>query len=87
MVSDPSFNGAMLNIAILGPLLVLQTNYEYTLHCLIIQLCIYITGNMIKLFKQKEKQQLLAQTADGKPLPKKQTAGELRLHKGSNKAS
>ncbi|GMH02746.1 hypothetical protein Nepgr_004585 [Nepenthes gracilis] len=36
-------------------------------------------GKMIKLFKVKEKQ--LADNANGKTLIKKQTAGELRLHK------
>ncbi|KAG8377735.1 hypothetical protein BUALT_Bualt08G0063900 [Buddleja alternifolia] len=36
---------------------------------------------MIKLFKVKEKQRELADNADGKPPGKKQSAGELRLHK------
>lgn len=38
---------------------------------------------MIKLFKVKEKQKELAENANGKPPVKKQSAGELRLHKGS----
>lgn len=38
---------------------------------------------MIKLFKVKEKQRELAESANGKPPGKKQSAGELRLHKGS----
>lgn len=37
---------------------------------------------MIKLFKVKEKQKELAENANGKPPGKKQSAGELRLHKG-----
>ncbi|CAN4095409.1 unnamed protein product [Withania somnifera] len=37
---------------------------------------------MIKLFKVKEKQRELAENANGKPPVKKQSAGELRLHKG-----
>lgn len=37
---------------------------------------------MIKLFKVKEKQRELAQNANGKTPVKKQSAGELRLHKG-----
>ncbi|CAA3020702.1 NEDD8-conjugating enzyme Ubc12-like [Olea europaea subsp. europaea] len=36
---------------------------------------------MIKLFKVKEKQRELAENANGKPPVKKQSAGELRLHK------
>ena len=38
---------------------------------------------MIRLFKVKEKQREAAESADGKGLIKKQTAGELCLHKGS----
>ena len=37
---------------------------------------------MIKLFKVKEKQKEIAENAKGKPPVKKQSAGELRLHKG-----
>ena len=37
---------------------------------------------MIKLFKVKEKQREIAENAKGKPPVKKQSAGELRLHKG-----
>jgi len=37
---------------------------------------------MIKLFKVKEKQRELAENASGGPPVKKQSAGELRLHKG-----
>lgn len=37
---------------------------------------------MIKLFKVKEKQRELAENSNGKPPVKKQSAGELRLHKG-----
>uniref|UniRef100_A0A2P2KKS5 NEDD8-conjugating enzyme Ubc12 n=1 Tax=Rhizophora mucronata TaxID=61149 RepID=A0A2P2KKS5_RHIMU len=37
---------------------------------------------MIRLFKVKEKQRELAENANGGPPLKKQTAGELRLHKG-----
>lgn len=37
---------------------------------------------MIKLFKVKEKQRELAENASGGGPVKKQTAGELRLHKG-----
>ena len=37
---------------------------------------------MIKLFKVKEKQRELAENANGKTPIKKQSAGELRLHKG-----
>jgi ubiquitin-conjugating enzyme E2 M len=37
---------------------------------------------MIKLFKVKEKQRELAENANGKTPVKKQSAGELRLHKG-----
>ncbi|GER37604.1 ubiquitin-conjugating enzyme family protein [Striga asiatica] len=36
---------------------------------------------MIKLFKVKQKQRELAESANGKPLGKKQSAGELRLQK------
>lgn len=39
-------------------------------------------GTMIRLFKVKEKQREAAESGAGKGLPKKQTAGELRLHKG-----
>ncbi|CAI9281726.1 unnamed protein product [Lactuca saligna] len=39
------------------------------------------TGIMIKLFKVKEKQRELAENSNGKPPVKKQSAGELRLHK------
>lgn len=39
-------------------------------------------GIMIKLFKVKEKQRELAENSNGKPPVKKQSAGELRLHKG-----
>ncbi|CAI9771439.1 unnamed protein product [Fraxinus pennsylvanica] len=39
------------------------------------------SGAMIKLFKVKEKQRELAANASGKPPVKKQSAGELRLHK------
>lgn len=46
---------------------------------LTIILCV---GIMIKLFKVKEKQKELAENANGKPPGKKQSAGELRLHKG-----
>ncbi|KAL6538016.1 hypothetical protein OROGR_012004 [Orobanche gracilis] len=37
---------------------------------------------VIKLFKVKEKQREAAENANGKPPGKKQSAGELRLHKG-----
>lgn len=37
---------------------------------------------MIKLFKVKEKQREQAENENGKPPVKKQSAGELRLHKG-----
>lgn len=37
---------------------------------------------MIKLFKVNEKQKELAETANGKIPIKKQSTGELRLHKG-----
>ena len=37
---------------------------------------------MIKLFKVKEKQRELAENANGKAPVKKQSAGELRLHRG-----
>ncbi|EEF52533.1 ubiquitin-conjugating enzyme m, putative [Ricinus communis] len=36
---------------------------------------------MIRLFKIKEKQNEIAENANGKPLGKKQSAGELRLNK------
>lgn len=39
-------------------------------------------GDMIKLFKVKEKQRELAENASGGVPVKKQSAGELRLHKG-----
>lgn len=39
-------------------------------------------GDMIRLFKVKEKQRELAQNANGGVPVKKQSAGELRLHKG-----
>lgn len=42
-----------------------------------------VSGKMIKLFKVKEKQRELAENANGKTRGKKQSAGELRLHKGS----
>lgn len=38
---------------------------------------------MINLFKVKEKQKELAESANGKTPIKKQSAGELRLHKGT----
>lgn len=38
---------------------------------------------MIRLFKVKEKQRELAESANGGAPIKKQSAGELRLHKGS----
>ena len=37
---------------------------------------------MIKLFKVKEKQREIAENAKGEAPVKKQSAGELRLHKG-----
>lgn len=37
---------------------------------------------MIRLFKVKEKQRELAENSNGKPPVKKQSAGELRLHRG-----
>jgi hypothetical protein len=37
---------------------------------------------MIKLFKVKEKQREIAENANGKTPVKKQSAGELRLHRG-----
>jgi hypothetical protein len=40
--------------------------------------------NMIRLFKVKEKQRELAGNANGGAPTKKQSAGELRLHKGSS---
>ena len=42
----------------------------------------YFSGTMIRLFKVKEKQRELAESANGKPPVKKQSAGELRLQKG-----
>lgn len=42
-----------------------------------------VVGNMIRLFKVKEKQRELAESANGGAPIKKQSAGELRLHKGS----
>lgn len=42
-----------------------------------------ILGTMIKLFKVKEKQKELNENANEKGHVKKQSAGELRLHKGS----
>lgn len=39
-------------------------------------------GKMIRLFKVKEKQRELAENNNGKTPVKKQSAGELRLHKG-----
>ncbi|XVE93552.1 hypothetical protein REPUB_Repub01dG0204700 [Reevesia pubescens] len=44
-------------------------------------LCIHNLGKMIKLFKIKEKQREIAENANGKASVKKQSAGELRLHK------
>lgn len=44
-------------------------------------ICIF-AGAMIRLFKVKEKQKELAENANGGVPIKKQTAGELRLHKG-----
>ncbi|KAG8389967.1 hypothetical protein BUALT_Bualt01G0034500 [Buddleja alternifolia] len=44
-------------------------------------------GAMIKLFKVKEKQRELAENANGMPPVKKQSAGELRLHKGFSQSS
>ena len=41
---------------------------------------IFIVGNMIRLFKVKEKQR--AENTHGTTGVKKQSAGELRLHKG-----
>ncbi|KAI3522021.1 hypothetical protein L1887_11499 [Cichorium endivia] len=41
----------------------------------------FSSGIMIKLFKVKEKQRELAENSNGKPPVKKQSAGELRLHK------
>lgn len=41
-----------------------------------------LAGTMIKLFKVKEKQREQAENANGKPPVKKQSPGELRLHKG-----
>lgn len=42
----------------------------------------YREGEMIKLFKVKERQRELAENTNGKLPIKKQSAGELRLHKG-----
>lgn len=42
----------------------------------------HILGTMIKLFKVKEKQRENAENANGRGPVKKQSAGELRLHKG-----
>ena len=44
--------------------------------------CIFCCRNMIKLFKVKEKQRELAENAINGIPTKKQSAGELRLHKG-----
>lgn len=46
--------------------------------------CIFFSCSekMINLFKVKAKQRETAENANGKPPVKKQTAGELRLHKG-----
>lgn len=41
----------------------------------------WIVEDMIRLFKVKEKQKELAKNANGESI-KKQSAGELRLHKG-----
>jgi ubiquitin-conjugating enzyme E2 M len=41
-----------------------------------------MSGAMIRLFKVKEKQRELAENANGGVPIKKQSAGELRLHKG-----
>jgi len=43
---------------------------------------ILLCRNMIRLFKVKEKQRELAGNANGGAPIKKQSAGELRLHKG-----
>lgn len=40
------------------------------------------TGTMIRLFKVKEKQKEEAKNANGNGSFKKQSAGELRVHKG-----
>jgi len=40
------------------------------------------SGKMINLFKVKAKQRETAENVNGKTPVKKQTAGELRLHKG-----
>lgn len=40
------------------------------------------SGDMIRLFKVKEKQRELAENANGASPVKKQSAGELRLHRG-----
>lgn len=42
----------------------------------------FAAGDMIKLFKVKEKQRELAENASNGVPTKKQSAGELRLHKG-----
>lgn len=44
----------------------------------------FCVGDMIRLFKVKEKQRELAENSQGGVPVKKQTAGELRLHKGFN---
>ncbi|KAK3195545.1 hypothetical protein Dsin_026855 [Dipteronia sinensis] len=54
--------------------------YIYTFQRYILILMIF-TGKMIRLFKVKEKQRELAENANGKPPVKKQSPGELRLHK------
>lgn len=43
---------------------------------------VLIVEDMIRLFKVKEKQRELAENANGGAPIKKQSAGELRLHKG-----
>lgn len=40
-------------------------------------------GKMIGIFKVKEKQRELSKNSNGKPPGKKQSAGELRLNKGT----
>lgn len=52
------------------------------LHSFVICFQYYAVGKMIKLFKVKEKQRELAENANGNIPVKKQSAGELRLHKG-----
>lgn len=56
--------------------MLLQNLFSYSIFCVT-----YI-GTMIKLFKVKEKQKELAETAAGEPPVKKQTAGHLRLIRG-----